>query len=145
MYMFTTTMALPNKREHLHCGKESIHMHQPESVVSSSYSSGGLGFKTPCCTAQRSSSLAPACVHCVVAFLLLSGSLSTDGLLVVRVIAAAEDSTPARIAQLAAEAQVRAWCCFHQTLQAAVCYCCLFQCTPFSCPLPFFLQFGGGS
>jgi len=35
------------------------------------------------------------------------GSLSTDGLLVVRVIAAAENSTPARIAQLAAEAQVR--------------------------------------
>jgi cation transport ATPase len=37
---------------------------------------------------------------------LFTGSLSTDGLLVVRTIAAAENSTPARIAQLAAEAQV---------------------------------------
>lgn len=35
-----------------------------------------------------------------------AGSLSTDGLLVVRVEATAEDSTPARIARLAAEAQV---------------------------------------
>jgi hypothetical protein len=34
-----------------------------------------------------------------------AGSLSTDGLLVVRVTAAAADSTPARIAQLAAAAQ----------------------------------------
>lgn len=36
-----------------------------------------------------------------------AGSLSTDGLLVVRVEATAEDSTPARIARLAAEAQVQ--------------------------------------
>ncbi len=35
-----------------------------------------------------------------------AGSLSTDGLLVVRVTAGTEDSTPARIARMAQEAQV---------------------------------------
>jgi hypothetical protein len=36
-----------------------------------------------------------------------AGSLSTDGLLVVRVEATAANSTPSRIAQMAADAQVR--------------------------------------
>lgn len=35
-----------------------------------------------------------------------AGSLSTDGLLVVKVVATSDDSTPARIARMAAEAQV---------------------------------------
>ncbi len=35
-----------------------------------------------------------------------AGSLATDGTLVLRVTASAEDSTPARIARMAAEAQV---------------------------------------
>jgi cation transport ATPase len=41
-----------------------------------------------------------------------SGSLSTDGLLVVRVEATAENSTPSRIAQMAADAQVKPAACF---------------------------------
>ena len=36
-----------------------------------------------------------------------AGSLNTDGLMVIRVMATADESTPARIARLTATAQVR--------------------------------------
>lgn len=53
-----------------------------------------------------------------------AGSLNSDGLLVVRVTATADDSTPARIARMTAEAQVGGWwrlvCCILPLVEMGV-------------------------